>query len=422
MRFRLTPLLLPFLMVTTSHSAREGTHQDEAKVGSYTLPDPLHPAGSAMVKTDKDWLDHGRAATLALFEQHVYGKTPSGPWKLSFETLSEKKDALNGLATRRLIQIRLADLPAWPGIEMMVYTPNAATGPVPTFLCLSFGGNHAASTETDVPLSTRWQRPSKEKGVVHNLATEASRGTESSRFPLELLLKAGYGLATAYCGDIEPDHADGWKDGLRGALGTEGKPGEWGCIGAWAWGLSRMVDALETLPDIDSKHLAVVGHSRLGKTSLWAGVQDSRFGIVISNNSGEGGAALKYRGFGETPAVITKSFPHWFTSTYATYGPDPRSCPVDQHQLIALVAPRPAYVASATEDLWADPKGEFLAAKHAEPVYALFGKSGLTVADQPAPETPVGDSIGYHLRTGPHGITAYDWEQYVKFADRHWKP
>lgn len=421
---RLALFLLPSLMLTTHlTAARPGTNEDEAKVGSYTLPDPLHPAGSAPVKTAEDWLAHGRAATQALFEQHLYGKTPSGPWKLSLETISEKKDALGGLATRRLIQIRLADVPAWQGLQMMVYSPNKANAqaPAPTFLCLSFGGNHAASPETDIPLSTRWQRPNKEKGVVDNLATEASRGTESSRFPLELLLQNGYALATAYCGDIEPDHADGWKDSLRGALGVKGSSGEWGCIGAWAWGLSRMVDALETLPDIDAKHLAVVGHSRLGKTSLWAGVQDSRFGIVISNNSGEGGAALKYRDFGETPAVITKAFPHWFTSTYSQYAADPKTCPVDQHQLISLIAPRPAYVASATKDLWADPLGEFLAAKQAEPVYALFGKKGLTVDTQPAADQPVGDHIGYHLRTGPHNITAYDWEQYIKFADRHWQ-
>jgi hypothetical protein len=401
--------------------AREGSNEDEALVGSYTLPDPLHPAGAQPVKTPGDWHTHGRAATQALFEKHVYGQTPAGPWKLDIQSLGQKKDALGGKATRHLIQIRLANVPAWPGIQMMVYTPNAATGPVPAFLCLSFGGNHAASTESDVPLSDRWQRSSKEKGVENNRATESSRGTESSRFPFELVTDRGYALVTAYCGDIEPDHAEGWKDGVRGALGVEGKPGEWGCIGAWAWGLSRMLDALEkTVPAIDSKRCATVGHSRLGKASLWAGAQDTRFALVISNNSGEGGAALKYRHFGETPAIITKSFPHWFTSTYATYGPDPKTCPVDQHQLIALVAPRPVYVASATEDLWADPKGEFLAAKNAEPVYALFGKAGLTVETQPSPDTPVGDHIGYHLRTGKHDINAYDWTQYLNFADRHY--
>ena len=410
-------------LAVSVEAARPGTNDEESKVGEYVLPDPLHPAGGERVRSREDWEKAGRASTLALFEQHVYGKTPSGPWKLAFETLEEKKDALGGKATRRLIQIRLADVPTWPGMQMMVYSPNGATGPVPAFLCLSFGGNHAASPETDLPLSDRWQRANSEKGIVGNRATEASRGTESSRFPLDLILGRGYAVATAYCGDLEPDHAEGWKDGLRGALQGQGKTwqeGEWGCIGAWAWGMSRMLDGLATLPDIDVKRCAVVGHSRLGKTSLWAGVQDERFAIVISNNSGEGGAALKYRDFGETPAVITTSFPHWFTATYQRYGPDPKTCPVDQHQLLALVAPRPVYVASATEDGWADPKGEFLAAKNAEPVYALYGKAGLGVDEQPAPDTPVGDTIGYHLRTGKHDINAYDWERYLDFADRHY--
>lgn len=416
-------LLLPVLslMLITDTPAREGSNEDESQVPAYTLPNPLHPAGSSLVTTQSDWDSHGRPATLALFQKNLYGLTPPGPWKLKVETLSTKTDALNGKATRHLIQIRLADLPAWPGIQMMLYTPNAATTPVPTFLCLSFGGNHAASTEPDLPLSDRWQRASKEKHIVNNRATEASRGTESSRFPFELLIDRGYALATAYCGDLEPDHADGWKDGIRGALAPRVNPADWTCIGAWAWGLSRMLDALETLPSIDSQHCAVVGHSRLGKAALWAGAQDTRFALVISNNSGEGGAALKYRHFGETPAIITKSFPHWFVPTYATYGPNPQSCPVDQHQLLALVAPRLLYVASATEDLWADPKGEFLAALNAEPVFALYGKTGLTTPTQPAPDTPIGNHIGYHLRTGKHDINAYDWTQYLNFADAHCK-
>lgn len=415
-------LTVAFVSALTSPTpAREGSNEDEAKVGSYRLPDPLTPAGAAPVASRADWEKQGRAATLALFEKHVYGRTPSGPWKLALKTLDERRDALGGKATRRIIEVRLADTPGWQGLQMMVYTPNHITGPVPVFLCLSFGGNHAASTESDIPLSDRWQRSAKDKGVVNNRATEASRGTESSRFPFELVTSRGFALATAYCGDIEPDHAEGWKEGVRGALGVTGQPGEWGCIGAWAWGLSRMLDALEQQRGIDTRRSAVVGHSRLGKAALWAGAQDTRFALVVSNNSGEGGAALKYRNFGETPAIITRAFPHWFTSTYATYGPQPQTCPVDQHQLIGLVAPRLAYVASATEDLWADPKGEFLAALHAGPVYALFGLEGLGSSELPAPDSPIGTHVGYHLRTGKHDITAYDWTQYLNFAERHWK-
>ena len=171
---------------------------------------------------------------------------------------------------------------------------------------------------------------------------------------------------------------------------------------------------------MNAQQLAVIGHSRLGKTSLWAGAQDQRFDVIISNNSGEGGAALMRRNIGETTAVITKAFPHWFTKTYTNYANNEAACPIDKHMLIALAAPRPIYIASAVEDTWADPKGEFLSGLHAEPAYALFGQKGYGVTEQPAIDSPVGDAIAYHIRTGKHDVTDYDWQQYLKFAKRHW--
>jgi len=408
-----------FLLAASAlaQTPRPGVNYDEAKVGNDPLPD-------LKLTTADDWTQKRRPEILKLFEDHVYGKTPADIGTPKFEVTATKTDALGGLATRKFIHVSLPNHPTWAGMDVMLYTPNAVKA-APCFVGFSFGGNHAVSTETDVPLSTRWMRESKDKAIVDHHATEATRGTESSRWPLAMILKRGFAVATAYYGDIEPDNADGWKEGLRAAVSKDGvntvrKDGEWGAIGAWSWGLSRIADYLQTDSLIDGKHLAVIGHSRLGKTSLWAGVQDERFGIVISNDSGEGGAALMRRDFGETTAIITKAFPHWFTPNYSSYAGNAAACPVDMHMLIALAAPRPIYIASAAEDHWADQKGEFLSGKFASPVYALFGKRGVVVDAPPAIDTPVGDFIGYHNRTGKHDVTDYDWTQYLDFAARHW--
>jgi hypothetical protein len=241
---------------------------------------------------------------------------------------------------------------------------------------------------------------------------------QASRWPAEDLIKNGFALVTAYYGDLEPDHKDGWKTGIRTTLKEDLKikEEEWGAIGAWAWGLSRMMDYLVTEPAINARQVALTGHSRLGKAALWAGANDTRFALIVANESGEGGAALARRNFGETVARINQAFPWWFSPAYKKYSANPQQLPVDQHQLLALMAPRPLYVSSALEDRWADPKGEFLGAKNAEPVYQLYRKAGLGVTEMPAVEQPVGETIRYHIRNGKHDITAYDWQQHLSFA------
>lgn len=398
---------------------------DESKVGDHPLPELLKTSDGTAVTTKAQWIKQRRPEVLSLFRDHVYGRTPETP-EIAVKVVATKPDALGGLATRTLVNISLPAAPKWEGIDMMVYVPNGAAGPVPVFAGLSFQGNHAVSTEADVPISTRWMRPSKDRGVVNNRATEEARGKESSRWPLEMILKRGYAVATAYYGDIEPDHAEGWKTGLRAALSAEGadtkwKENDWGAIGAWAWGLSRMLDACTEVKGVDVSRAAVIGHSRLGKTSLWAGAQDERFGIVISNNSGEGGAALARRDFGETTKIITTSFPHWFCGKYSSYSENAPALPVDQHMLIALAAPRVMCIGSAEKDEWADPKGEYLSGYHAGPVYQLFGLKGLESATPPGLNTPVGDAVRYHYRTGIHDVTDYDWERYLDAADVTWK-
>lgn len=399
---------------------------DESQVGAYTLPDPLVDGSGAAVDSPEAWRGSRRAEILELFREHVYGRSPERPRKLRAELRESDPQALDGRATRKQLALHLTDEPQGPTIEVLIYSPNARR-PAPAFVGLNFQGNQVVHADPAIRVTERWVREPDD-----HRATAESRGAQADNWPVERLIDRGYALVTAYYGDLEPDHPEGWRDGVRAVfpvdasaprsegLVTEFRPDDWGAIGAWAWGLSCILDYLQTDPDIDAAHVAVVGHSRLGKTALWAGAQDERFALVISNNSGEGGAALSRRRFGETKARINTAFPHWFCDRHVEYNDHEDRCPVDQHELLALVAPRPLYVASATEDRWADPRGEFLAAVAAGPVYALLGQTGLGTTEPPAPDQPVGQRIGYHLRTGRHALLPYDWERYCDFADRHW--
>jgi hypothetical protein len=418
-------LVLLYWCVTTALRAADPIpiNQDESKVPVYTLPDPLLTASGQRIHTDAEWSRIRRPEVLELFRTHVYGRTTESLPRDGSTLLSEHRQARGGRATRQRIRVPLTRGSDGPVIDLLLYLPNAQVGRVPVFLGLNFDGNHSVTQESDIPLVSGWVPNRPPLGITNNAATETSRGSSAGRWPIDRLLERGYGVATFYCGDVEPDHPEGWRKGLRGAVlpsgATAPSDADWGAIGAWAWGLTRAMDALEMHPRIDPKQVSVIGHSRLGKTALWAGAQDTRFALVVSNESGEGGAALARRDFGETILRINTSFPHWFCNRFKSYNQKVASLPVDQHELIALIAPRPVYVASATEDLWADPKGEFLGALGAEPVYSLFGKKGLGTSTPPPPNHPIGDSIGYHNRSGKHDITDYDWEQYMDFADRH---
>lgn len=395
---------------------------DEARVPPYTLPDPLRFENGSPVRSPRDW-PRRRAEILALFEQHVYGRMPAARPSLRFEVLEPATPAPGGGSLRKQVRVHFSAKDDGPKMDLLLYFPAGTRGKAPAFLGLNFLGNHAVHKDPAILLNPNFQRDQQARGRPLDRPLESFRGAEASRWAVDKITAAGFALATAYYGDITPDRRDAFHEGVHALFwrGGQKEPAadEWGAIGSWAWGLSRALDYLETEPAIDARRVAVMGHSRLGKTALWAAATDTRFALAVSNNSGCMGAALSRRRFGETVASISRAFPWWFCRNFLNYANREDRLPVDQHQLIALAAPRPVYVASAQEDLWADPRGEFLGALHASPVWRLFGKTGLPSREMPPVHQPVSAEIGYHIRAGKHDVTDYDWEQFLAFASRH---
>ena len=394
-----------------------GTNYDESKVPKYTLPDPLVMKDGGRVRDAKTWVNRRRPEVFELLETRMFGRAPGRPQQMTFELASVDKGALGGKAVRKEIAINVSG----QVLDLLLYLPADARGKVPVFIGLNFGGNQTIHADPGIRPAQVWRMDRETKKPVAQTAPADSRGSAAHQWQLDQIIARGYGLATIYYGDIEPDFDGMIQKSVRAHYLKPGeaapRPDEWGAIGAWAWGLSRAVDYLETDPAVDAKRIAVMGHSRLGKTALWAGASDQRFALVISNDSGEGGAAISRRIFGETVKDLNTRFPHWFCGNYKEYSGRESEMPFDSHMLIALMAPRPVYIASAQEDLWADPKGEFLGGVAASPVYALFGKKGIATQAMPGIHQPVGDTVRYHVRAGKHDVTEYDWEQYLNFAD-----
>jgi hypothetical protein len=413
-------VFLAVVVLTGQSFAVMKENVDESRVPPYVLPDPLVAANGARISTAEEWTSKRRPEILHLFETEVYGRAPIQKPTLRFHVNSEDASALDGKAVRKEVTIHVSTPRGELPLHLLVYIPKGKL-PAPAFLGLNFLGNQSIDADPAIAMSRAWIQGKPEAGIVDHKATEKSRGAEATRWQVERVIDRGYAVATMCCGDIDPDFDDGFQNGVQPLFYRAGQTApeadEWGTIAAWAWGLSRALDYLETDSSIDAKHVAVLGHSRLGKTAVWAGANDPRFAMVISNDSGCGGAALSKRIFGETVGLINTHFPHWFCRNFRKYDDHEDLLPVDQHMLIALVAPRPIYVASASEDKHADPLGEFLSARHADPVYQLFGLAGIGTDDMPPVDHPIGDTIHYHVRTGKHDITAYDWQQYLDFAD-----
>ena len=422
---RLRLVVLPILLAaawsaaggTPQGPAQPATNYDESKVPAYTLPPLLVKQNGDRVQRAADWAVRREEIRLVL-ESQMFGRAPRETGAVQYSKTDEGP-ALAGQAVRRQVTITVAGRQ----LHLLLYLPAKVARPVPVFVGLGFQPNQSVHRDPGIRLAGTWVRNSTTQAIELKPADESTRGAASSRWPVEAILSRGYGLATMYYGDIEPDHDGARSLGIRHGFSKPGQPppGDdgWGAIAAWAWGLSRIADYLNQDKDVDASRLIVVGHSRLGKAALWAGAQDPRFAIVISNDSGEGGAAISRRRFGETVADLNTRFPHWFCGKYQQHSGGEDQMPFDAHMLLALAAPRPLYVASAADDLWADPKGEFLGAVAASEVYALLGRTGLGTSEMPPPDRPVGDTVRYHVRTGKHDITLYDWQQFLDFADRH---
>jgi hypothetical protein len=399
----------------------------------YPLPDALISAGGKPVTDAKTWRKKRRPEILDLFSGEVYGRTPRLFTGVHFKTNSVDRQALSGTAVRKQVTVYFSEDEHGPQMHLLLYLPSGANKRVPVIVGLNFFGNETVNADPGIDLPEIWVKDSAEAKPTYGgellkhhkaLAPESARGVQAQQWQVEKILAHGFALATAYCGDIEPDFNGGMAFGVRKLFVKTGEtqPGEdeWGALGAWAWGLSRAVDYLRTDKDIDAKKIAIFGFSRLGKAALWSAAQDTRFALVLSNESGVGGASLYRAATSESIEHLNTAFPYWFCVNFHDYTGHPDKLPVDGNLLLSLIAPRPLYVASAEEDRFSDPPAEFLSAVKASKVYELLGHGGLGAHQMPPINHPLLDGmVAYHVRDGKHDVTAYDWDQYLAFAERH---
>lgn len=365
----------------------------EEKVPAFRLPDVLTSFNGKKVKNTSQWNKIRRGEILEWFRENVYGRVPETAYTKTFTLTSEDKNAMNGDATLRQVTITIASGGKTLDIHLTLFIPNKVQKPVPVFLLIDNRG----------PANT-----------------DPTRQVKSEFWPAEDVISRGYAIAVFSNSDVDPDNFDDFRNGIHGLLDRGNRqPDSWGTIAAWAWGASRCMDYFETDKNVDKNKVAVVGHSRGGKTALWTGAEDQRFALVISNESGCGGAALARRRYGETVARINSSFPHWFCSNYKKWADNENAMPVDMHMLLALIAPRALYVDCASDDLWGDPRGSYMSLYNAVPVFKIFQKGTILPEAMPPLNKPVTSfNVGYHIRDGGHNMLLKDWNWFMDFGDK----
>ena len=391
--FVIALLLLTF---TASVNAQNDVNYDESNVPAYTLPDVLKTSSNNIVKDKAIWEKVRRPEILRLFEENIYGQMPKSYSRIKYTVIHEDARAMSGKATLKQVAIEVFNNNTSVKINLVLFVPNNVKKPVPAFLLIN----------------------NRSKDL-----TDPSGSLDNGFWPAKTVIDSGYAIAAFHVSDLAPDDSVNYVNGVLRLYPEQlTKDNGMKAIGAWAWGASRVMDYFETDKDVDAQKIVLVGHSRGGKASLWAAAEDERFAICVSNCSGNSGAALARRQFGERIHNINSSFPHWFNNNYKKFNHNENELPVDQHMLVALIAPRPTYATNATEDLWADPKGTFLSLKNAESVYSLYNVESTLPAESPAVNQPIIQSpIGYHIRKGEHNLTAYDWDNFIKFARYHFQ-
>jgi len=391
------------------------TNYDEAKVGNYVLPDPLVCTDGSRVTNSETWFTKRRPEILELYRENIFGHSPAAGTNVTFNVWEISTNALGGTATRKQIEINFSGTPAGPFAHMLLYTP-AGKISTPTFLCLQFNGNYTVIDDPAIAIFPVWSWKTRALAMPKN----PERGAAAQNWKIAETLARGYGIALIYYQDIEPDLPGGVgaKFGVRKNFPPP-STNDWGAISAWAWGASRALDYLQTDKDVDAQRVILFGHSRLGKTVLWAGAQDTRFAAIIANCSGEMGASLSRRNYGETVGDVAKHFPYWMAGNFQQFSNHWNNLPLDSHFLISLIAPRPLFLNTGSEDRWGDPHGEFLAARAATPVYELLGKTGISETNFPPLDRTLLHDIGFNCHTGKHDVLPTDWDNFLNFADLH---